>query len=243
MRYRIGSFLTILITLAALGCGRSALAFGYVINDADWATWPEYCKVKYTMTPIGRNTRGQYPAEARERWRRSIGPVWDGLHHYCVGMIYVHQAQGAAEPKAKQRYSYKAEHEIAYSYRGLGAGSPLFSTISAYYALALHGVGKTETAMQVLDKAIQIQPESPESYVVKAQIERKAGKLDEAEKVLLSFSKNGGRNSAEIDYHLAFVYLEKNDYKNARIYTKSALQKGYPLTGLKRKLERLGEWR
>lgn len=49
--------------------------------------------------------------------------------------------------------------------------------------------------------------------------------------------------SAEAHYNSGLLYLEMKDFDNARAHAHKAYELGYPLQGLKRKLERAGEWR
>jgi hypothetical protein len=49
-------------------------------------------------------------------------------------------------------------------------------------------------------------------------------------------------DSAEIQYDIGLVYVELGDYKQANLYAARAYQGGYPLPGLRHKLERLGQW-
>lgn len=49
--------------------------------------------------------------------------------------------------------------------------------------------------------------------------------------------------SAEAHYNSGLVYLEMKDFERARAHAHKAYELGYPLQGLRRKLERAGEWR
>lgn len=217
-------------------------AFGYVVSDRDWAAWPEYCRVKYTGTPVGWKTRGKFPKEVYDKWEKRIGSGWTGMQHYCVGLIYVNRAQASADPKEKENWSGRAINEIGYTYSKLNPTSGIFSRISAHYAIALDNIGERDKAIQVLEKGIKGQPYAPESYIVKSQIERGIGDFDAAEKTLLAFLEIARKDVAEAQYHLAYIYIEKEEFDKAKQFTKSALKNGYPLSGLKRKLQRLGEW-
>jgi tetratricopeptide (TPR) repeat protein len=237
-------FFSVSVFVFLLVYWRSAAAFSTVVSDTDWAAWPEYCKVKYLTTPVGHRTRGSSASqEAIRKWARTLGEVWGGIHHYCVGEVRVHKAQATPNDQAKLPLFKQAVRDIEYSYVSLNDNSPIFSRVSAYYGMALNGVGRREAALVVLDKGIKNQPRVPDSYVAKAEVERKANRLDEAEQTLLAFLQNGGKATAEVSYYLGYIYLEKGDFENARRYTKDALANGYPLLGIKKRLEKLGEWR
>lgn len=49
-------------------------------------------------------------------------------------------------------------------------------------------------------------------------------------------------NSAEAHYNIGLLYTDLRDYDNARKHAARAYELGFPLPGLRRKLERVGEW-
>jgi hypothetical protein len=218
-------------------------AFGVAVSDTEWATWPEYCQVQYRRTPVGWNSRGHNPKHLLDKWESSL--KGSSLHHFCIGWLRVNRALGTAEPKERRQWFGRAINEIDYSYRQViqkNPKSPFFSHIHAYYALALNGVGKRDEALAMLDRGMEGQPDAPDSFVAKAQLLREDGNLDEAESVLREYLDNNKLNVAEAQYHLAYVMYEKKDYSEARRWLKMAEKNGYPLLGLRRNLEELGEW-
>jgi tetratricopeptide (TPR) repeat protein len=48
--------------------------------------------------------------------------------------------------------------------------------------------------------------------------------------------------SADAHYNLGLLYFEMSDFEKARAHARAAYAKGYPLPGLRRKLERAGQW-
>jgi tetratricopeptide (TPR) repeat protein len=220
-----------------------SFGFNVSVTEADWATWPEYCRVAYTNTPIGQSKFGQLPKHTKDKWNAIVRPL--GLHHFCVGMLFLNKARFAMDLN-RQRGLYRAAmKEIGYSYNQIHSSnlnSPFHSLVHAYYSLALKGLGEETKAMEVLELGISGQPDAPESYIVKAQFERESGALDEAEATLLSVLERGKKNLAEAQYNLAHIYMLKEDFPSARKYARLAIDNGYPLQGIKNKLQRLGEW-
>jgi hypothetical protein len=49
--------------------------------------------------------------------------------------------------------------------------------------------------------------------------------------------------SAEANYNLGLLYAEQQDYAPAMKHAAAAYGAGYPLMGLRRKLEKVGAWR
>jgi Flp pilus assembly protein TadD len=49
-------------------------------------------------------------------------------------------------------------------------------------------------------------------------------------------------DSAEAHYNVGLLYTDRKEYARAREHAKRAYELGFPLPGLRRKLERAGEW-
>src|SRR5262249_11944310 len=64
------------------------------------------------------------------------------------------------------------------------------------------------------------------SYDIALQYYRKANTL--------------GMNNSEFDYNMGLLYLDMNDIKQAQAYADKAYSQGYPLAGLRNRLERAG---
>lgn len=235
---RLASAALILVPLFIQG----ARAFDYEVTDYEWASWPEYCKVRYASTPVGAG-RGNYTKADARKWSETLGGTYLHIHHYCAGLISIQRAQRYADADQSRRWYNESLGAIAYTYRGSEPDFPLFSQMSAYYGKALYETGQTAEAQEILQTGIKTQPEAPESYIMLAEIARKEGDREAARKVLESYYERGGKPSAELDYNLAYVYMLEKDYDNARKYTKSALAGGYPLQGIKERLKALGHWR
>ena len=69
----------------------------------------------------------------------------------------------------------------------------------------------------------------------------KRGNFDDALLLYDSALKREPHN-AEVYYNLGLLYVDLDDFEQARASAEKAYGLGYPLPGLRRKLERLGEW-
>jgi len=69
----------------------------------------------------------------------------------------------------------------------------------------------------------------------------RSGDLDQALSEYL-IAKKIGPSNAEVHYNLGLLYVDLEQYELAREEAKSAYELGYPLAGLKGRLDRLGEW-
>jgi tetratricopeptide (TPR) repeat protein len=100
--------------------------------------------------------------------------------------------------------------------------------------------GRFEDAIQVLQSIIELQPKSDVLYSATAVLQRKLGRLDEAKETLLRGFKASDGASAEINYNLGLILLELGDLDGAARHAELAYDLGYPLPGLRAKLQRLG---
>ena len=85
---------TILAVVAILLCATEARAFNFTPTDAEWASWPGFCRAKYAWTQIGRRSKFVHMVSESDRaqlvdWEAS-GIM--GLHHYCAGTLYLNRA-------------------------------------------------------------------------------------------------------------------------------------------------------
>ncbi|HCB14326.1 MAG TPA: hypothetical protein DEP36_12275 [Gammaproteobacteria bacterium] len=122
----------------------------------------------------------------------------------------------------------------------MSKSAPLFSTVSAYYGIALYQSGDHDRAFEIWKEGITVQPNKPESYVAMAEALRSERKMKEALELLLRFDKVKQQPSAEVEYFLGHTYLDLGLYDDAKRHADKAYQLGYPLPGLKNKLRRIG---
>ena len=102
---------------------------------------------------------------------------------------------------------------------------------------------ETEYAIDVLRRSIEAQPSRVEHYGMLANIFRRQGNLEEALKVLNAANLAVSGTSAEIQYNLGLINLERGDYPAALGSAQAAYRLGYPLPWLKDKLTQLGVWK
>jgi tetratricopeptide (TPR) repeat protein len=69
----------------------------------------------------------------------------------------------------------------------------------------------------------------------------KIGKTDAALEELRRAEKELP-DDANLAYNLGLIYADKRDYERARAYAKQAYALGFPLPGLKQRLQRAGQW-
>ena len=89
------------------------------------------------------------------------------------------------------------------------------------------------------ERAFAFHPDDPNPYFIYAVYLHRSKQYDAALKEYKQ-AEELGLNSAELNYNLGLLYLDMNDLKQARAYADKAYGEGYPLPGLRNRLERAG---
>src|SRR5262249_19561300 len=99
-----------------------------------------------------------------------------------------------------------------------------------------------DLAIEALKGGIQDHPDRMDLYGMLALVYRDQKRLDAAKDTLVRADKLSKGESAEIQYNLGLINLELGDVASAVENAQRAYDKGYPLPGLKNKLQKLGKW-
>ena len=121
----------------------------------------------------------------------------------------------------------------------MSPAAPRYSLVTAYYGTALYRSGKRQQAMDMWNKGIEAKPASRESYLAMAEALLAEKKAKEALEVLLRYEAAKESEAADAEAFLGYTYMELGMYDKAREHTDKAYQLGYPLPGLRNKLQRL----
>ncbi len=89
------------------------------------------------------------------------------------------------------------------------------------------------------ERAFAFHPDDPNPYFIYAVYLHRKKDYDGALREYKQ-AEGLGLDSSELYYNLGLLYLDKNDLKQAKAYADKAYQEGYPLPGLKSRLERAG---
>lgn len=103
-------------------------------------------------------------------------------------------------------------------------------------------VGSRYTVECWFDRAIRFQPQDGRVRMLFGFYLIRRGKPDEAVKQLEEARALSGED-ANVHYNLGLAYAELNLYDKALAHAHEAYRLGFPLPGLRKKLERAGAWR
>tara|TARA_R110001583_G_scaffold195457_1_gene373804 strand:+ start:4509 stop:4862 length:354 start_codon:yes stop_codon:yes gene_type:complete len=115
----------------------------------------------------------------------------------------------------------------------------MYSLLTAYYGMALDGLGRRDEALQMWNRGINSQPKARESYLAMAEALLSEKRPKDALDVLLRYEAQKEYDTPDGEYFLGHTYFELKQYDKAREHADKAYRLGYPFPGLRNKLERL----
>jgi tetratricopeptide (TPR) repeat protein len=221
---------------------RAQGSWDFIPTPEEYAAWPEYCRVQFTLHGQLNQVVGgvRYPAGTIDSLRRVIGVPFEGLHHYCASIHFLNRSRVASEATQKQFLLNRAVADLDYSMVRNDTGSPVFPDMAVVASQIRLEQNKAEEALAILKTAITAQPARLEPYVALSLVQRKLGQMKLARDALLEADKISNGKSMEVQYNLGLINLELGDTRAAVENAKKAYGMGYPLPGLKRRLERAG---
>jgi tetratricopeptide (TPR) repeat protein len=229
------------ILLATVFCAPLAHAYEFIPTDPEWQAWPGYCKAKYVLIIQGSRFANQVGGIHRQQLRPWEDAGIRGVHHYCAGTIWLQRAWLEQDVRRRNYMLREALDETLFTFNGSSDRSaPQFANVTIQLARILYEQGEFERTVQTLQSVIEEQPKTEVLYSATAVMQKKLGRLDEAKETLLRGLVSLDGASAEINYNLGLVYLELGDLDEAEKYAKFAYELGFPLPGLRVKLEKLG---
>jgi tetratricopeptide (TPR) repeat protein len=92
------------------------------------------------------------------------------------------------------------------------------------------------------ERAVRFRPDDGAAKVLFAHYLARKGKSKEAIQQLEEAEKILGQN-ANVHYNMGLAYLDMKDYDKALQHAHKAYQLGFPLPGLRKRLEKAGKWR
>jgi tetratricopeptide (TPR) repeat protein len=231
----------LLVLTSAFGT-MSSYAYEFTPSDSEWATWPGYCQAKYVWTPFGRNTKfyNRVSAEAKAELHRLEASGIRAVHHHCTGTIWLNRARYEIDPQERRYMLRNARNETQFTYQRSEPSAPQFAFIAIQMATIMHEQGEQREALEILREVISFQPKNETLYSALAVMHWRLGETREAKRTLLDGSSQVDGQSAEINYNLGLISIELGEIDEAVEYATKAYESGYPLPGLRTRLQRLG---
>lgn len=221
----------------------ATLAFSFVPTRAEWDSWSPLCKARYSVSRAadGTDFANAVTYATVEEWKTQVGEyVWNNMHHYCAGVAFQFRARTEMDPGKRTQYLDRAAKEVDYTFRKLEPGMPLYTTTAVAMGSIAADRGQTQRAIGFIEAAISAQPSDASAYVALASVYQRQKQYREARTTLLKGDAATNGESAEIAYYLGMVSLALGDQDAAATYARKAYGMGYPLPGLRRKLEAAG---
>jgi tetratricopeptide (TPR) repeat protein len=225
----------------------NAYAYQFQPSPAEWVTWSDYCKARYVETTIGKASsfRGRVSGEAIEKWKALIGhDTWLHMHHGCAGLIWILRAQRTSG-KDEQAIAFalnRADEELNYTLERIPPSHSIHHTFTLASARLRYLRGDPASCFSLIENVLAVAPDYAEAYSVYSAYLYKEGEYKRAREVLERGMREVAEPTAEMHYFLGLILLRQDDYDAARVQAEEAYRLGYPLPGLRRKLQALGHW-
>lgn len=236
---KVGS--AVLLFLSSCVISITANAYTFLPTDAEFNSWPGYCRAVYAKTSFGSQTK--FATRVRPEHDAALAVIEGsgiyGPHHSCTGMIWLNRARLEQDAASRNFMLNQSITETMFAYVRSDRKSPYLADIAVQLAMAHMELGDVDTAMTTLSQFISDQPGNPVAYSGLAILQRKEGDLTGAVATLISGDKAVNGQSAEIKYNLGLMVLELGRTEEAVGYADAAYSMGYPLPGLRAKLKRV----
>jgi tetratricopeptide (TPR) repeat protein len=237
-------FLALLVGVIGACSASQAYSYNFVPKDEEFQQWPGHCQAKYVWTSIGSSSK--WVSFVGETQRAELR-VWEGagirgLHHYCAGTTLLQRARFVGDAERRQSILGAARSETEFTYSRSNRTSPLFVYVAIQLATILSEQGDTAGAISMLQDVLKDQPQAEILYSAIAVSQLKLNRSREAKETLLRGAEVLERESAEIYYNLGLVSLELGEVDSAADYASRAYELGFPLPGLRNRLQKLGKF-
>jgi tetratricopeptide (TPR) repeat protein len=233
-----------LSALVLLGClllvaapGRAA-----VPTEAEWELWPEMCRARFVIAGDGVGTRYELRVPRAEitQWAARMGQAWEPLHHYCYGLLFMQRADAERDRTQRTHLYSNAASEFSFCYRAVESSSFFLGEYASKLAAAYQKLGDEQSARGLADDVILRAPKSSVGYLLKSTVLRESKDLQGAGRALEQGLATVGDHAADLHYALGLTLLDLNDLAGATQAAERAYGLGYPLPGLRNRLQKAG---
>ncbi len=236
------STLTIALAWLILQSNGALAATILIPTASEWASWPEYCRAKYTYmrSEVAAQFSPKISSAVISKSETSLGPAWVYIHHHCMSLQYWQRANIALTPRDRTEALREATSESMFTFTRIPTQLPIYAEIATHLGTVARAEGDSEAAARYFGIARETHPTYPGGYQGLALLQEDKHDNEAARDILLDGNKATDGNSPEIHYFLGLVYLKLKDLDNASAHAKRAYELGYPLQGLRRQLNAAG---
>jgi len=214
-----------------------------VPSASEWASWPEYCRAKYAYlrSEVAADFTPKVLPTDILRYESSLGDAWIYIHHHCMSLQYWQRANMALTPREKKYNLDQATYESMFTFVRISKHLPIYAEIATHLGSIARAANDPRSAEHYFELARTSHPDYPGGYQGLALLLEDQHKNEAARDVLLDGNKATDGKSPEIHYFLGLIYLKLSDLDDAVTHAKLAYELGYPLPGLRQKLEAAGQ--
>lgn len=231
---------SVFIYTAALMLPTFAFGFNFTPTQTEFNLWDARCKLAYSATGSARKS-GLYPNQSKAdssqalAFAESAGGAW----HYCAGIVYLKRASTASGNAREANLKY-ALNEIQFTARNIKTDNSWYPEIQIDLAKVYFESGDKKAGFATLRALLKTHKQSSLSYTALAYYLKKDGDVKAALNVLKQAPAHVLAESAELNYFLGWYSLDVGQTDDAVQYATRAYQLGYPVQGLRNKLQALG---
>ncbi len=227
---------------------RPGLAYSFVPTQAEFLTWPDYCKVVYLRTNIGKGSSGfaeLITADAFAAGTAALGsePFGDGgVHHYCASILLLARARNEANRQQRDFLLSQAKSESQFTMARAVPDGEMYVQSATQIAMVQYEQGEVVQSLELLDELISSTRDNAQPYLAKFIIHFRRKEYALAYDTLMLADSAVDGASSEVHYNLGLVLVRMDRPEEAVHFAKLAYDKGYPLPGLMLQLRRRGYW-
>lgn len=219
----------------------AVFSYSFVPSEFEFESWDMRCKALYLSTGVGRGGEfsNRVPSAVVWKWRKQADIAGGGPWHFCQGVALLMREKMSVDIQQKSIYIADAITEINYTRNNSPKNSADRLEATVYLAEAFRRKKSFNEALDLLRPFYKKKTKYELLYSVLYFTYRDKGMNDEALKVLLAAIEDLDDVSAEIYYFLGLEFLGRKNIDKASEYADKAYSLGYPLQGLKNKLNKV----
>ena len=172
------------------------------------------------LVGVASSRLGKY-AEAEPLLKRAAELAPDQIDITAsLGTMYLEMARKKDRAKEDAKSAFiEAEKWLA---KAVGGTNPPGTALLTNYSIALEGAGRTEEALQMMDRISKADPNNAAVRLRMASLLRKSGQADKAMQILNTLPGGGDPRAVDSLYNIALDFYNAEDYESSLAALKRA---------------------